>query len=116
MKRTLQTIIEEIQGEGSRVLSNYEAACNAVCLEFLYRYYVDESIDDVSWCWVGDKIGGVVDVHDDFHDMATMVEALRLKAPREKFHEWYNYSRDCYIKDQDLKYNLKTYLQLKKKP
>lgn len=83
-------------------------------VEFATKYYVDEedrpNIDDVCMYWIGGDIGGVVDVEGDFWNVNDMVEALKLDVDRDILFNWYYYITDA--TEEDVKYNLKTYVQM----
>lgn len=79
----------------SQILTNYELACESIALEFTLQYYADV---DSEFYWIGDQVGGLLSVNDEFYDMQFMVEALRLKIGVKKMFEYYEYKMDPKVK------------------
>ncbi len=72
-------------------LEAYERACNKLVTEFVEVYYYGSG-----WGWVGDTIGGVLVVGDEFHDITAIAETMRLRPSESEFFEFYYYRLDCH--------------------
>lgn len=70
---------------------NYENACNAYLKAFCEKH--DFSIEDAFW--VGDDVGGILNVGDMDFDMATIRTDIDEDAPEEELIKWYDYTVDA---------------------
>lgn len=66
---------------------NYENACNAYLKAFCEKH--DFSIEDAFW--VGDDVGGILNVGDMDFDMATIRIDIDEDASEEELIKWYDY-------------------------
>lgn len=69
----------------------YENACNAYMREFCEKH--DFSIKDAFW--VGDDVGGILNVGDMDFDMETIRTDIDEDAPEEELFKWYDYILDA---------------------
>jgi hypothetical protein len=86
-------------------LQKYEKACNELATAFFEKYYDGKG----SWYWIGDQIGGMMAVNDDFIDMFNIAETIRLNLTYEQLSAWMDYG--CEGKKPD--YNLRSFFKLK---
>jgi hypothetical protein len=96
-----------------KALGNYYAACESILVKFTMQYYCDKEtkLTDVYIDWVGDQIGGVASINDEFWSMDDMVTALELDYPNKKLFEWYWYSVDERMENRS-PINMRNYLKL----
>lgn len=94
------------------LVKNYETACQNIAKEFIKTYYVDKDIpfSDVDWSWIGDEIGGIIGINDEFWCVDNMKTALELGADKEKLFKWYYDSVEAYDKKEAFP-NLSNYIQ-----
>lgn len=84
----------------------YEHGCLSVVRSFLERYFDEEP----EFFWVGDKVGGVLNICDYWLDVENMVDALRLNVPVDTFFAWYDQWTDS--TEGQPRYNLEHYTRL----
>ena len=99
-----------------KILVNYERACNKLLAAFIEKYYCDEetSIEDIDYFWIGDNIGGVASIGDNFWGIENLVDAMRYKPSEGVLFDWYYYQLDCYHEDKPVGINMKNYITLHK--
>ena len=71
--------------------SDYINACNAYLKAFCEMYGFDYYPD----FWIGDEVGGVIELGDYFVNINTIRTAVDQNVPREDFAKWYDYCMDC---------------------
>lgn len=71
--------------------SDYINACNAYLKAFCEMYGFDYYPD----FWIGDEVGGVIELGDYFVNINTIRTAVDRNVPREEFVKWYDYCMDC---------------------
>lgn len=70
-----------------QLIKNWEIATQAIADEFVRKYYGD----DVSeMFWVGDEIGDVLVVNDQFWNVNNMLEAFKYKCSKKRLFEWWD--------------------------
>lgn len=94
-------------GEIKQALGHYYTSVNEVMDQFIDVYY-DNEIGDLEWV----EIGGVIRINDEWWDFRDMVDALKLKAPKDKLFKWKNY---CMVEYENNRtpINLKNFLNEK---
>lgn len=95
-----------------KILKNYERACNEMVKWFIEEYYCydNETYDDVYKHWIGDDIGGIIGINDNFWSIDSIKQVMYTKPKSEQLFSWYHYQienetsirLDPYLK---LKYN-----------
>ena len=85
MKKDIKILLEE-----------YENSVNVLTKQFIEKYYCDEDIDidDVDMYWIGDAVGEIVFINDNYWNFNNIVEALKMDYPKDKLFDWYEYSYD----------------------
>lgn len=71
--------------------SDYINACNAYLKAFCEMYGFDYYPD----FWIGDEVGGVIELGDYFVNINTIRTAVDRNVPREDFVKWHDYCMDC---------------------
>lgn len=66
--------------------SDYINACNAYLKAFCEMYGFDYYPD----FWIGDEVGGVIELGDYFVNINTIRTAVDRNVPREEFVKWYD--------------------------
>lgn len=89
----------------TKTIKEYHKACNDVVRAFAKKYYDWETLDEDNFFWVGNEIGGVAAINDEFWDMEKMVTALELSAKSKDLFDWY------YDYDNPKRPNLNNYLK-----
>ena len=70
----------------------YYKACNDILEAFAKEYYVDVDKD----CWVGDNVGDMVCINDDFFiSMQDILLMLNNNVSWEEYFNFYHYNQDC---------------------
>jgi hypothetical protein len=89
-----------------KALADYEKHTNILVQEFVKKYFCDEEtpIEDIDYWWIGDEIGGVLGVYDDYYfDMDYIANAIRLEFTYDELIGYYYYSIEekepCNIKN-----------------
>ena len=105
---------DKIAPSKGEALNAYYKACNRLLFAFIRKYYTDKetTFADVSWFWVGDNIGGVAFINDDFLNMYDIAEVMELNPEPDKFFEWMEYRNEKHMEGKD-PINLRTYLIMK---
>jgi len=97
-----------------RVLQNWREATQELAEAFIKKYYLDEEGYLPDYYWVGDKIGNVFFVNDDFYNIDRMVQALEINATYENLKNYHNYEMDCYENKTDKKFNFVSFVKYEK--
>lgn len=71
----------------------FEKGCNEYLRLFCEKHEFD--FEDAKGSWVGNDIGGVVNVADYYVDMQTIIDDIELDAPEEEFYKWHDYTLDA---------------------
>lgn len=74
-----------------KLKQDYENACNAYMRAFCEKH--DFSVEDAYW--VGDDVGGILNVDDMDFDMETIRTDIDEDAPEEELFKWYDYILDA---------------------
>jgi hypothetical protein len=91
-------------------VQQYEKVCNLVRKEFMSIYYHEYDEDDCYW--IGEDIGGICSIGDEYWNINNMVDALRYKVSEKLLFKWYY---DVHVNEQaEVNYNLKSYISFKK--
>jgi hypothetical protein len=72
-----------------KLKQNYENACNAYLKAFCEKHEYD--FEDAKNSWVGNNVGGIVDVADCYMDMEAIITDIDTDAPEHEFLKWYDY-------------------------
>jgi len=67
-------------------LERYNKACIDLTNKFVEKYY-DGDFSNVYW--IGDKVGEVLSVNDDFYNMYHIVDAFLYELKPNELHKWY---------------------------
>lgn len=86
------------------VLDNYYKSCDAIAEQFCRKHNLYAPGNEEVY-WVANKPGEVLTVGDYIFDMTDIVTDLAEDLPEEALFQWYDYSLDCYSKNQSPKYN-----------
>ena len=77
------------------------------------KYYTDKDIklEDVDFHWIGNEIGDVCGIGDEFWHVNDMVQVLKFKPTYSQLMDWYyNYWTN---KEAETQYNIKSYMGLR---
>lgn len=88
-------------------LKEYYNAIQSLTLVFVNKYYTKPD-----WFWVGDQIGTVLCVNDQFLDMSAIVNVMKLNPSVKDYHKWY-FERMESIDKKQSPLTLETFLKLK---
>lgn len=88
-------------------IAEYENAVNKIADDFVEKYY--RKYDPDSW-WIGNQVGGVLAVNDDFWDFYQILQATKLKPSKRQLFDWYDY-----VITNESPMNLKPFLALRKR-
>ncbi len=69
-----------------KVLEAWEKATLELVDAFVKKYY-GENASDVYW--IGDEIGGILVVNDQYWNINNVVDALRWNCSKERLFKWY---------------------------
>lgn len=74
----------------SKELKQYNLVCNQLLYSFMKKYYCDkkQTIKDLDWFWIADRIGSVVALNDQFWGMEDIVLALEKNVSKKKLFEY----------------------------
>jgi len=77
-------------------LKEYENSVNVLTRKFIEKYYYDKDIGigDIDMYWIGDAVGEIAFINDDYWNFTSIVEALKTDYPKDKLFDWYEYSCD----------------------
>lgn len=67
----------------------YKKGCNEYLRLFCEKH--DFDYEDAIKSWVGNDVGGIVEVCDLFLDMQTIIDDIDFDAPLNELREWYYY-------------------------
>jgi hypothetical protein len=86
-------------------------ACKQTIIEFLQKYYPDESIDTVYF--VGDeKYTGVFMTDDErFYDIGFVAECFQYDATFEDIYTYQDYGLDCSLANRETRINFKNWVK-----
>ena len=84
------------------LLFAYYRACEALTEKFIKIYYCDPHtpVGDMDWFWVGDDIGGVLFVNDDYWSFEDVKVALAYEIPKNTLFAWHSDSLDHAMENQ----------------
>jgi hypothetical protein len=94
---------------GEYMLGTYELACDELAQYFVVKYFGKEA----EYYWIGDEIGGVIDINERFFSIDDMVNFLRYKYSAKMLFKYYDEKLECDSKGKDWGYNIKSYKKLK---
>lgn len=78
-------------------------------VDFAKKYYDGND----SWSWVGDEIGGCLNIGDEYHNLDSIVTVMRIKPTVDEFFNYYWYVLDCHEHDKS-PYKLEYWLSLER--
>lgn len=84
----------------------YEAVAQDYRLELIKKFYPNEEVPYDDSYWVGDEIGGVLELNQDFYDYDTIRYIVDNNVQYDTWEEWYLYCQgvgDFGIKTPTLK-------------
>jgi hypothetical protein len=79
--------MKKIDSKLQNLLYEAEKAINKLAAVFVEKYYGKEYVEDM-W-WIGDDIGEVLGVGDEFWDLTNMLDSVKYNPTREQLFEWY---------------------------
>jgi len=91
----------------NKKLIAWQKATNALAQEFCDKYF-DGTKD---WRWIGEDIGGVLEVADYYFGLGRIVDALEINCSYELLIQFYNYEIDCHNDKSLPRYNFKTWVK-----
>ena len=92
-------------------LKNWEKATQKLVEAFIKRYY-DANLDDVDFYWVGDEIGTILFVNDEFWNIDRVREAFVIRASKKELFDYYYMELDLAMeKNQKLDINFVNYVR-----
>jgi hypothetical protein len=82
-----------------KALADYEKYTNILVQEFIKKYYCCDEVDlgDVDYWWIGDEIGGVLEVDEQSFGMNIIRDSIRLDFTIDELFDYYNYAQDEYL-------------------
>ncbi|MGB0405587.1 MAG: hypothetical protein ACPGDB_05340 [Fusobacterium sp.] len=91
------------------LILNWQRSVNDIAEEFAKAYYDEDSWIYTSY-WIGNDIGGVLSINDEFWSFDLIKEAVQFDCPKEELFNYY----DMYIKSAEegkkLEYNFVNYI------
>jgi hypothetical protein len=90
----------------NKKLIAWQKATNALAQEFCTKYF---ETDD--WYWIGEDIGGLLDVNGYCFGIDRIVDALEINCSYELLMQFYKYEIDCYNDKSLPKYNFKIWVK-----
>jgi len=100
-KMKLPKKISEAEAE----LFLYKTSCENLTEYFVKKYFGK----DAEYYWIGDEVGGVIDVADRFFSMEDMANFIRHKYSAKMLFKYYDEKLACDMKDKEWRYNIKNY-------
>lgn len=94
----------------NKSILNYERACNLLVQDFAKKYYDGND----SWCWIGDDIGGVLGIDDEYLNMDLIISVMRLNPTVDEYFEYYYYQVEEHTEDRS-PFKLEYWLHKKRK-
>lgn len=94
------------------IIHNYQKVCESVAREFFSKYFRTEqySVDD----WIGEEIGGVLNVGDYFFSLSDMVQYLQYEYTRDQLFARYDMALEQAQQANGIAVpNIKNWLKLK---
>lgn len=94
----------------SNPLHDWEIETNRLTDIFVKKYF-----KDADWYWIGDDIGGVIEVNDYFFGFDRIREALKYKASAKKLFAYYDLESEKMFEIPESKpdVNFRTFLRMK---
>lgn len=79
----------------NKKLKNWNKATQELTDEFIRKYFVEDGIkfEDIEQSWVGDEIGGVFCVGDNFYNVDRVRESLELNVIWELLQEYQEFEQ-----------------------
>lgn len=90
------------------ILINYYNSCEELANYFVKRYF-----GKVDYYWIGNRIGTVIEVADDFFDMNDMAEFIKNRYTRKQLFDYYDARMDKQMKDETF-YSIEVWKQIGK--
>lgn len=89
---------------------DWEAETDKLAQLFVKKYF-----GEADYYWIGNEIGGVIEVADYFFSLDRMVEALRYRASAKKLFAYYDLENEKMFEIPESKpdVNFRTYLKMK---
>ena len=90
-------------------VENWKRATKQLAEAFVTKYYGEKAV----FCmfWIGDEIGDILCMNDDFYNVDRMVQALELNATYEQLAEFSEYECECREQGKDKKINFKKFVK-----
>lgn len=92
-----------------KTIQNWNKATNNLAIAFVTKYYGKECVEDMHW--IGDEIGDILMINDEFWNVDRMKQALEFKATDEQLMEYYYYEIEL-PRGESAIINFKNYLKL----
>lgn len=92
-----------------KAIKQYEKGCIAVVEAFIDEYYTYDDGSKHDYFFVGDCIGDVLCIADEYWNMNQVVDVLKYKPTPDQLWGWYDNLTDPEVKTR---YHLKSYLAL----
>lgn len=90
----------------NKKLIAWQKATNALAQEFCTKYF---ETDD--WYWIGEDIGGLLDVNGYCFGIDRIVEAIEINCSYELLMQFYDYEGACCEDEKLPRYNFKTWVK-----
>ncbi len=91
-----------------KLIKNYEIAVQALADTFAKKYYGK----DYNMYWVGDEIGDVLTINDEFWNVDRIVEAFKCKPTQEQLFDFYYYEIECHSEQEVIGINFRSFLKM----
>lgn len=91
-------------------IKNYEKSCNELVRAFAEKYYDGND----SWEWIGQEIGGCLNIADEYLNMDLIVDTMKLKPTVKEYFDYYYYQLEEHTEER-IPWNLKYWLAKNKK-
>ena len=90
-------------------LIEWEKVSQKLAKFFIKKYYGD----DLSDCWwVGEDIGGVLVVNDDFYSLDRIVDAVKFDATYDQLCDYNDYEMECIDDKKEKTINFRNFVKL----
>lgn len=97
-------------------IKNWEKATQELVNIFAKKYYTCEDENrryfNVDMYWVGDEIGDILYIEDDYYNLDRILQALKFNATFEQLRDFQEYEIYCLNKKKDKKINFKNFVKL----
>ena len=90
-------------------VENWKRATKQLAEAFVTKYYGEKAV--LCMFWIGDEIGDILCINDDFYNVDRMVQALELNATYEQLAEFSEYECECREQGKDKKINFKKFVK-----